>query len=126
MATLLLDTHALLWWLSDNRQLTKTARTAIADPGNAVFVSAASAWEIAIKQKLGKLSAPNDLLEVVALGELEWLPIEAEDGLAAGRLPMHHRDPFDRLLIAQARARSALIVSRDQTFDRYDIGRLWS
>jgi PIN domain nuclease of toxin-antitoxin system len=98
---LLLDTHALLWWLSDPGILSETALDAISEPGNDVLVSAVVAWEIAIKRGLGKLTAPADLLTEIAVSGLEVLPISMEHALMTGRLPNHHRDPFDRMLVAQ-------------------------
>jgi PIN domain nuclease of toxin-antitoxin system len=124
--TLLLDTHALLWWLSGDRRMPRPARERIADADQLAVASAASAWEIAIKRAIGKLSAPDDLLEVVEKSGLAWIPIGEREAYEAGSLPMHHRDPFDRLLIAQARSRSATLVSSDPIFDRYGVSRLWS
>ena len=117
---LLLDTHTLLWWLSDP-PLETTARDHIADHGNPVFVSAATAWEITVKQALGKLTAPDDLESVVASGGFEALPISFAHGLTAGRLPPHHRDPFDRILIAQAQHEGLAVVTRDSVFAAYDV-----
>jgi PIN domain nuclease of toxin-antitoxin system len=120
---LLLDTHALLWWLADEG-LTAGAREAIADPANLVAVSAASAWEISIKKALGKLTAPDDLEEQVRAGGLTPLPISIAHGLAAGQLPRHHEDPFDRMLIAQALAEQLTIVTRDERFADYGVALL--
>ena len=120
---LLLDTHALLWWLAD-RGLTDHARDVIADPGNLVMVSAASAWEISIKQALGKVSAPDDLEQQVEESGFTPLPISIAHGLAAGRLPRHHDDPFDRMLIAQAVGESLTIVTHDKRFSSYNVAVL--
>jgi len=117
---LLLDTHTLLWWLNDSA-LRPTARNAIADPGNDVFVSGASAWEISIKEALGKLSAPSDISAQITANGFEPLPITLAHGFAAGALPRHHDDPFDRMLIAQAQMENLITVSRDSRFARYDI-----
>ena len=117
---LLLDTHTLLLWLSDSR-LESTARDHIADPTNPVFVSAATAWEITVKQALGKLTTPDDLASVVASGGFEALPISFDHAVTAGRLPPHHRDPFDRILIAQAKHEGLTIVTRDSAFAAYDV-----
>ncbi|MCG8457687.1 MAG: type II toxin-antitoxin system VapC family toxin [Holophagales bacterium] len=126
MATrLLLDTHALLWWLAADDRLPDPIRLRIENPANVVMASAVSAWEIAIKSKLGKLEAPTDLLEAGEATGLHWVSIEPVEAQEAGRLPMHHRDPFDRLLVAQAKARSAGIVSRDSRLDPYGVDRLW-
>jgi PIN domain nuclease of toxin-antitoxin system len=120
---LLLDTHALLWWLAD-AGLTDRARDAIADPGNLVMVSAASAWEISIKKTLGKLSAPDDLERQVDEGGFVALPISIAHGLAAGQLPRHHDDPFDRMLIAQALQEGLTIVTHNQRFSDYNVALL--
>jgi len=120
---LLLDTHALLWWLADEG-LTPQAQGAIADPGNLVAVSAASAWEISIKKALGKLAAPDDLEQQVQAGGFSPLPISTAHGVAAGQLPHHHEDPFDRMLIAQAFAEGLTIVTRDKRFGNYGVALL--
>lgn len=117
---LLLDTHALLWWLADEG-LNTQAREAIADPANLVAVSAASAWEISIKKALGKLAAPDDLEQQVQTGGFAPLPISIAHGIAAGRLPRHHEDPFDRILIAQALAEGLTIVTHDKRFEDYGV-----
>lgn len=120
---LLLDTHALLWWLADEG-LSDRAREAIADPANFAAVSAASAWEISIKKALGKLAAPDDLEHQVQAGGFSPLPITIGHAVAAGRLPRHHEDPFDRMLIAQAFAEGLTIVTRDKRFDHYGVALL--
>ena len=117
---LLLDTHALLWWLADEG-LSSQTRDAIADPANLVAVSAASAWEIAIKKALAKLTAPDDLEQQVRAGGFVPLPINIAHGIAAGQLPRHHDDPFDRMLIAQALAEGLTIVTRDKRFEDYGV-----
>jgi PIN domain nuclease of toxin-antitoxin system len=117
---LLLDTHALLWWLADEG-LQPQAQDAIADPANLVAISAATAWEISIKKALGKLAAPDDLEQQVQAGGLVPLPISIGHGIAAGRLPRHHEDPFDRMLIAQALAEGLTIVTRDKRFADYGV-----
>ena len=119
---LLLDTHVLLWWLSDDKMLGAKARAAIADSGTQVFVSAATAWEISIKMTLGKLDAPDNFEEALATSGFTPLPIMVEHALAAGRLPDHHRDPFDRMLIAQAQLEELLVVTHDGAFGQYDVG----
>ncbi len=120
---LLLDTHALLWWLADEG-LTEQAKEAIADPANVVMASAASALEISIKKALGKLSAPDDLERQIEESGFTPLPISIAHGTAAGQLPWHHDDPFDRMLIAQALAEGLTIVSRDKRFADYQIATL--
>jgi PIN domain nuclease of toxin-antitoxin system len=119
----LLDTHALLWWLADEG-LTDQARDAIADPANLIMVSAASAWEISIKKALGKFTAPDDIERQVRDGGFTGLPISIAHGIAAGRLPRHHDDPFDRMLIAQAFAEGLTIVTHDKRFADYNVPML--
>jgi PIN domain nuclease of toxin-antitoxin system len=121
---LLLDTHILLWWLADDPGLSEKQRSAIADPANVVYVSAASAWEIAIKKALGKLIAPNDLGAALIASELEQLPVTVAHAEAVGRLPPHHRDPFDRMLIAQAGVEDLTVVTGDPVFAQYEVTRL--
>ena len=119
--TLLLDTHALLWWLDDPALLSDEARGAIGDGRNVVFVSAAVAWEIAIKSGLGKLDAPADLESAMASNRFRPLPVTIAHALAVRDLPPHHRDPFDRLLIAQAIQEGLRLVSRDPEVKKYDV-----
>lgn len=125
----LLDTHALLWWLADDPALPASARNAIARAGNSVVVSAATAWEIATKFRLGKLPQANDLLSdfagYLARERFEPLPISPEHALRAGLLPGPHRDPFDRMLIAQSQAENLPLVSNDPAFDSYRVRRIW-
>lgn len=120
---LLLDTHALLWWLADE-ELADGARRAIAAPENLVVVSAASVWEISIKRSLGKLRIGEDLLGAIGGSGFEPLAITLGHAEAAGALPRHHDDPFDRMLIAQARSLDLTVVTRDRVFDRYDVAVL--
>jgi PIN domain nuclease of toxin-antitoxin system len=121
---LLLDAHALLWWLADDPTLTRSARTAIRDPSNDVLVSAGSVWEIEIKRALGKLAAPPGLLAAIDAADFDTLPITGADAERAARLPPHHRDPFDRMLVAQATRLDAFIVSRDEQFAPYEVNVL--
>ncbi len=119
--TLLLDTHVLLWWLADDPRLTPTMRDAISDPSRTVMVSAASAWEAAIKAAAGKLSIPDGIRQELDRHGFTELPVTVEDGLAAGALPRHHGDPFDRMLIAQAARRGLRVVTADRRFADYGV-----
>ncbi len=118
---LLLDTHALLWWLADSVELSAEARERIADGSNEVAVSAASAWEMAINQAGGKLRVPDDFAAAVETSLLVPLPITLDHALMAGSLPPHHQDPFDRMLIAQALIEGLTIVTRDPRFEPYGV-----
>ena len=120
---LLIDTHILLWWLDNDPALPEWAASAIADPQHAAIVSAASVWEISIKQANGRLDAPVDLLATIA-DDFATLPMTAGHAMAAGRLPPHHADPFDRMLIAQARVEGLTLVSVDRRFADYDVALL--
>lgn len=126
---MLLDTHALLWWLDGDRSLTRRARTAIADQDNVIFVSAASAWEITTKSRLGKLPGAGavaaDVVGSVAAQGFSPLDMTMQHAQRAGRLPGALRDPFDRMLIAQAQLDDLTVVSSEAAFDAYGISRLW-
>jgi PIN domain nuclease of toxin-antitoxin system len=122
--TLLLDTHVLLWWLDDPGHLSRPARRAIQDGTNPVYVSAAVAWEIAIKKALGKLDAPDDLEAVIDANRFLPLPITIAHALAVQSLPNHHRDPFDRMLIAQALHEGFRLVSRDSEIAKYAVPQI--
>lgn len=119
--TLLLDTHVLLWWLADDPRLSDPMRAAINDPRTPVAVSAVSAWEMAIKSALGKLWVPEGLSGELDGAGFDELAVTVEDGLAAGALPRHHDDPFDRMLIAQARRRGLILLTDDPAFRSYDV-----
>ena len=125
----LLDTHAFLWWIVDSGRLSRPAYRVIADEANDIFVSAASAWEIATKFRLGRLPggevAASDIAGNIASQGFEDLTISVAEAERAGRLPGPHRDPFDRMLIAQALTRDLVVVSIDTAFDRYGVNRLW-
>lgn len=125
MTRLLLDTHTVLWWLADDPALSDAACEEIADPANEPLVSAASIWEIAIKRSLGKLTAPDELPDRISEQQLGWLAVEPAHAWQVRELPLHHRDPFDRILIAQALVERLPIVTRDSHFDDYDIERHW-
>jgi PIN domain nuclease of toxin-antitoxin system len=121
---LLLDAHALLWWLADDPQLDSVAARSIADPTNDVVVSAATVWEVELKRVAGRLSAPAGLLDAIHKTGIDTLPVTAPDAVTAAGLPMHHSDPFDRMLVAQAQRLDALIVSRDRALHAYDVAVL--
>lgn len=121
MKRLLLDTNTLLWWLSDSPSLGASAREAIIEPRNEVYVSAASTWEISIKRAIGKLKAPDDMDSIVEEEGMLKLPITLFHGDQAGSLPDIHKDPFDRMLIAQAQAEGLVIITADSMFQQYNI-----
>ena len=118
---LLLDTHVLLWWLDDSHELSPSAREAITSGDNPVFVSAATIWEIVIKRALGKLDVPDELQEVLEQQPFRYLEINSTHAFQVGNLPMFHRDPFDRLLVAQCQIEGLTIVTRDPDIKRYDV-----
>jgi PIN domain nuclease of toxin-antitoxin system len=126
---LLLDTHALLWWYAGDRRLSPRARRAIGDASNEVLVSAVSAWEIAIKERLGKLddtrALTSDFAEWLAREKFYQLSITFDHALRAGQLAGPLRDPFDRMLIAQASIEGLLLVSNEAVFDPYGVRRYW-
>ena len=117
---LLLDTHVVLWWRLDSRRLTRTVRHHIAT-ADVVWVSAASGWEVAIKQRLGKLSLADSFLTMVEDSHFDELPVTLRHAERVGMLAPHHADPFDRMLIAQAAVEGATIVTHDPQFERYDV-----
>jgi PIN domain nuclease of toxin-antitoxin system len=117
---LLLDSHVLLWWLAGDR-LEARAQRAIASGSSVVFVSAASVWEIELKKGRGKVRTEADLAHEALLAGFLELPVGFEHARAAGRLPAHHRDPFDRVLVAQAQVEGLVLVTRDRTLRRYDV-----
>ncbi len=118
---LLLDTHVLLWWLDDNPTLSTKAKAAISDSNNLVFISAAVIWEIRIKQALGKLKIPKNFRKVLDDQPFEMLNITTEHAHTIGDLPDHHRDPFDRMLVAQAKAEGFMIITRDINLKKYKV-----
>src|SRR6202035_1412092 len=126
---LLLDTHTLLWWLSENPSLPASARKLIANKNNDVLVSAASAWEIATKVRLGKLPMALGLAHAFTAHlqreRFETLPVSAEHGIRAGLLPGPHKDPFDRMLIAQAQAENLPVITNERVFEAYGVRRVW-
>jgi PIN domain nuclease of toxin-antitoxin system len=129
VSDLLLDTHALLWWLLDDAQLSAPARAAIAEPGNRIWVSAASGWEVATKHRIGKLPEAAEIAErftyYLRRARFLELPISIEHSLKAGALPGPHRDPFDRMLIAQHFVTRYPVVTRDAVFRDYGVAIVW-
>lgn len=121
MRRLLLDTHALLWWLADDEALGGTARQLIGEPRNQILVSAASIWEISIKRTKGLIEVPDDLEALVEDEGFSKLPISLFHAQQAGALPEIHRDPFDRMLIAQAQAEGLELITADTVIPRYGV-----
>ena len=116
---LLLDTHVYLWSRTEPARLSAKERAAIRDPANELLLSVASAWEIEIKRAIGKLDAPDDWMERTAEFGVQWLPVRAEHVRALRLLPPHHRDPFDRILVAQSRVENLRLVTHDPLVLRY-------
>ena len=121
MLRLLLDTHTLVWWLSDVARLTEGARNAIADPRNDIFVSAVTGWEISVKRAKGRMTAPDNLAVMIEERGFIHLPLTFHHAEQAGSLPMHHRDPIDRILVAQAQTEGLILVTRDAFIPLYGI-----
>ena len=122
---LLLDTHAALWWLSDDERIGDEAARQLTDQTNQVLLSATVVWEVAIKRALGKLEAPEGLVPTLLGAGAQPLPITVDHAAAVESLPWHHRDPFDRLLVAQALAEGAAVVSRDANLEPYGVALVW-
>jgi PIN domain nuclease of toxin-antitoxin system len=126
---LLLDTHTFLWFINDDARLSRRAAEQIGDPAQRVVLSVVSAWEITIKTGIGKLTLDRALVDLwpasIEANSFDELNVTAAHIFALGSLPLHHRDPFDRLLIAQARAEHLTIVSADSAFDAYEMSRIW-
>lgn len=122
---LLLDSHALLWWQANDRRLGAHAREVLERPGVSLFFSAASIWELAIKQAQKKLILPETLLSVLAEEDFAELSISSVHALRASALPLHHRDPFDRMLVAQAQSERLTLVTNDARIAAYDVPVLW-
>ncbi len=118
---LMLDAHALIWSIDRDSTLARPARDSIADPANAVLVSAATVWELAIKRANGKIRLPGDLAATLDAMGYDGIAVTVADAELAAALPPHHRDPFDRMLIAQAQRLDAIIVTRDRAFASYDV-----
>jgi len=126
---LLLDTHVFLWWIGDDPRLSLPAREAITKAENEIFFSVASAWEISVKTRLGKLTLPSDvesfLPDQIHRNAISILPIGLAHALRVSRLPIHHRDPFDRMLVAQAQAEKLTLVTADASIRLYDVKLCW-
>ncbi len=123
---LLLDTHLVLWWMAgEPSRIGEKALAALGSDGRDPIVSAVTVWEAAIKRGLGKLEAPGDLLAQLERAEVELLPIAARHADLVASLPLHHRDPFDRLLVAQATVEGLALVSDDESLRRYDVEVVW-
>jgi PIN domain nuclease of toxin-antitoxin system len=126
---LLLDTHTFLWWITDDPQLSTKARELIGDGQNILYWSAASSWEVSIKYALGRMPLPEPpeqfLPAEIEKNRIESLPIIDAHAFQAGQLPHHHRDPFDRMLVAQAQVESLALLSNDQQLNHYDVVIHW-
>ncbi|HST39213.1 MAG TPA: type II toxin-antitoxin system VapC family toxin [Conexibacter sp.] len=122
---LLLDTRTALWWLEGGERVGADARRALSDAGNDVLLSAAVVWEVAIKRSLGKLRAPSGFAAALHGAGATMLPVSADHAAAVEHLPWHHRDPFDRLLVAQAEIEGAALVSRDGHLAAYGVQLVW-
>lgn len=127
---LLLDTHCFLWWFANDRRLGESARERVSDSGNDVYLSAASSWEIAIKVALGKLTLPETpevyVPSRLASQAISGLAIEHVHALRVASLPMHHQDPFDRLIVAQAQVEKLPILTADENIAAYEVDAIWA
>jgi len=125
----LLDTHTFLWWITDDPKLSLRVRGIISDGENEIFISAATGWEIAIKAQIGRLKLPDEprlfILEQLKINGMKSLPIEMRHALHISTLPIHHQDPFDRILIAQAQMEELPVLSADPQFWKYDVTIIW-
>lgn len=122
----LLDTHVFLWTVGDPKRLGKKAAAAIRDTNHAVFVSAVTSVEIAVKSALGKLEAPEDLEDEIGFRGFSHLPLQYRHGVGLRSLPLHHLDPFDRMLITQAMLEGLTIITHDRKFEAYPVEILWT
>jgi PIN domain nuclease of toxin-antitoxin system len=121
MMKLLLDTHILIWWLSQDRRLSQLETDLITDPDNLIFVSAATAWEIVVKRMIGKLETPDDLPAALTANNFLELPITIEHSQKLYQLPLHHNDPFDRIMVAQAISEDLTFMTRDAKIALYEV-----
>jgi PIN domain nuclease of toxin-antitoxin system len=117
----LLDTHVIIWWLDDPDRLSKKARDVLVDARNVIFISAASIWEIGLKVRRGKLTVPDNYVDYLREDGFAFLDITMEHSLSAPQLPLHHEDPFDRLLVAQAHLEDSVFISRNEQIAKYDV-----
>lgn len=122
---LLLDTHAALWWLSGDERLGEAAASHLGDDAGQILLSAAVVWEVAIKRSLGKLDIPEDFAPTVLAAGAQSLPISLDHAAAVEGLPWHHRDPFDRMLVAQAACEGAALASNDEALRPYGVNLVW-
>jgi PIN domain nuclease of toxin-antitoxin system len=125
LTSLLVDSHTLLWWRGEHRRLSARAHEAMENPDVPLFFSAASIWEIAIKRAKGKLDIPDDLLDTMEQRGFVELPVLSRHAIIAGALPPHHRDPFDRMIVAQAQSEGLTVVTRDERIAAYGVPVLW-
>ncbi len=121
MNRFLLDSHVLLWWAENPELLSMESRHALADGRHLVFVSVATIWELGIKEASGKIKLPEDIRTMIKANRFDVLSITADHALAAASLPPHHRDPFDRMLVAQAKIDGFTLITRDDMLTKYDI-----
>lgn len=119
-----LDTHVLLWWLENPKILSKEALTTIQDGNNTIYVSSAVVWEIIIKKSLGKIQVPEDLADVIKANKFLDLPVTSKHALALEKLPLIHRDPFDRIIIAQAQCEGVTLITRDPDMHKYPVTKI--
>ena len=119
MTPVMIDSHILIWWLLDAPELKPNIKTLLANPAQKVYVSAATVWEIAIKQALGKLQGFENLPEMLAISDFEVIDIKTHHAMYAANLPLHHKDPFDRMIIAQSVLEELMLISEDRVFSSY-------
>lgn len=120
----LLDTHVLLWWLAEPDKISNAGRQIIANRSNVIFVSSVSFWEMSIKNGLGKLTLPNNILTISKSEGFKILPLQPEEGLSVADLPNIHQDPFDRILVTQAKYNNLVLLTRDQKIQEYPIATI--
>lgn len=121
MTAVMIDSHILIWWLLDSPELKPKLKTLLANPAQKVYVSAASVWEIAIKQALGKLQGFENLPDMLAISDFEVIDIKTHHAMYAANLPLHHKDPFDRMIIAQSVFEALMLISEDRVFSSYEM-----